>query len=100
MIDKIPEPIGKFFAYVPYAVRLGFDYGTSLKNSGFVDSVMAYETKDFIFIKPRTITVWGHTHTRCYQKFYAASNFCLNDLCSFDDIQIFGWSKHIEYRSP
>ncbi|GAB6194141.1 phenylacetate--CoA ligase family protein [Desulfocastanea catecholica] len=87
VIEKIPEPIGKYFAYVPYAMRLGSDYNASIKNISFFDSATTDEKKDFIFKQTRKIITHAIGHNSFYQKIYADAGFYLDDLRSFDDIQ-------------
>jgi len=87
MIEKIPEPIGKYFSYVPYAMRLGNDYGASIENIGFFVSATTDEKKDFIFKKTYEITTHAIAHNSFYQKFYADAGFSLDGLRTFEDIQ-------------
>lgn len=87
MIEKIPEPIGKYFSYVPYGRRLGSDYGASLENIVFFDSATTDEKKDFIFKQTRKIVTHAIFTNSFYQKFYAEAGFCLDDLRTFKDIQ-------------
>lgn len=68
-------------------MRLGSKYSESLQQIGFMDSASIEVKKDVIFHRTHKILANTIANNSFYKTFYADAGFCLDDLCTFEDIK-------------
>ena len=85
--ERIPEPIGKIFAGVPYSMRLGSVYSKKKRLIDQFSSLDTIEQKDWILFQIRELVTWATCDHPFYHSFYDDLHYDPRYLKEFSDIK-------------
>ncbi len=85
--EKIPEPIGRLFAGVPYSVRLGSTYQNSKRQIDQFSRLDALSQQEWVLNQVRNVVTWASVHHPFYDGFYKDLHYHPSHLKGFSDIK-------------
>ena len=85
-VERIPEPLGRHFARVPFGLRLGPAYGAAAAGLARFEAMGADERRAWIFDRVRRAVVQAERENDFYRDFFARHGFHSGQLRGFDDL--------------
>lgn len=84
LVENIPPSVGQRLSHVPFSLRLGASYGSTVKTIGEWEKSPSTASQDY-FLKLRSLVVYAHENIEFYREFYECAGFSPKDLNSMAD---------------
>lgn len=82
--EKVPPSLGKYLSYVPFSIRLGPSYWSTVNT--IRDWQNRPDTTSDIYIKKlQSLLTYAYENIGFYQQFYESKNFSPKDMSSIED---------------